>query len=426
MLTSDLVPVRRKDGELRLSAITGKVLRQHLELAEQVVVVAGNALGNSREQLMAELHAVAQSATETRIVRGFAKLIEDCTSFEHDRGRGAAERREKLFEWAARVWQSLGDEQRFERAPVIDTVAADCGVEPAEFEAELFVDLPGAQRVVQAVEWTPEELVRRYEDARVAAILLRAVSVRVTFRVQSALVIRDLFRVLKFRQLMFELEHLPDGRHQLTMTGPYSLFESVTKYGLQLALCWPFIRCLDGVSLEADLKWGKRNERLRFVVDSSKVAQAGAAVQGPSSSISGTPEETSSLIAALQAQAPNAVVRDADRVLTMPGIGLCVPDIKFEEDGECVYLELMGYWSRQSVWRRVELVEAGMVEPVLFLASSRLRVSEEVLDDQAISALYVYRGSISPKRVLTRIRELLERRRSKGVKRRLQRRDLET
>lgn len=417
MLTSDLVPVRRKDGELRLTPIAGKVLRQHLDLAEQVVEVASQALGNTREQLMADLEAIARSAAETRIVRGFAKLVEDSTSFEQDRGCGAAERREKLFEQAARAWQSLEKEQRFDRASVIDAVAAACGVKPAEFESELFVDLPAAQRVLKAVEWTPEELVRRYDDARVAAILLRAVSVRATFRIKAALGIRDLFRVLKFRQLMFEIEQLADGRHRLTITGPYSLFESVTKYGLQLALCWPFIRCLDDVTLEAELKWGKQNERLRFVVDSTKATPAGAASRTSAPSVPRVSEEMSSLSAALQTLAPNAIVREADCVLTLPGVGLCVPDISFEEGGERVYLELMGYWSRQSVWRRVELVEAGMVHPVLFLASTRLRVSEEVLDEKAVSALCVYRGTINPKRVLTRLRELLARRHSEGVMR---------
>jgi hypothetical protein len=45
-----------------------------------------------------------------------------------------------------------------------------------------------------------------------------------------------------------------------------------------------------------------------------------------------------------------------------------------------VYLEVMGYWSRAAVWKRVELVQAGLAERVLFAVSSRLSVSEEVLD----------------------------------------------
>lgn len=410
MLTSDLVPVRKKDGELRLTPITGKVLRNHLELAEQAMGIAACSQGGSREQLLAELQTIGRSASETRIVRGFSKLIEDATLFEQDRGRGAAERREVLFEHAARKWQSLEAQQRFDRALVLDEVAARCGVEPAEFEAELFVDLPSAQRVIKAVDWTPAELVSRYDEARIAAVLLRAVSVKVTFRLSTALEARDLFRTLKFRQLMFELERLQDGRSRLTLTGPYSLFESVTKYGLQLALCWPAMRVLNDVSLEAELSWGKQNERLKFVVESSKDKRSGPEFVDAIANAAPQPPEVVTLIEALRAEAPGAVVQEADRILTLPGVGLCVPDICFEtQAGERVYIELMGYWSRQSVWRRVELVEAGLIEPVVFLASSRLRVSEEVLDESATSALCVYRSSINPKKVLARIQELIGR-----------------
>lgn len=405
MLTAELVPVRRKDGELRLSPIAGKALHQHLELAEQVVEIASQASGYPREQLQAELLAIGRTSTEMRIIRGFAKLVEDATEFEQDRGNGAAERRELLFERAAQAWQSLRSSEQFPRAQVLDDVASSCGVTPAQFESELFIDLPGAQRVIKAVEWSASDLVSRYDQARIAAILLRAVEVRITFRVKSALLLRDLIRTLKFRQLMFELERLDDGRYRLILTGPYSLFESVTKYGLQLALCWPEISSLEDFTLEADLRWGKQNERLSFSVKAQDLKRGTA-----QKAVAAVNSEVQELIAALREEAPGATVAEAESLLDLPGVGLCVPDIRFTSpDGATVHLEVMGYWSRQSVWRRVELVEAGMVEPVVFLVSRRLRVSEDVLDADAPSALYVYRGRINPKKVLATINELLAR-----------------
>ena len=52
-----------------------------------------------------------------------------------------------------------------------------------------------------------------------------------------------------------------------------------------------------------------------------------------------------------------------------------------------------------------DLVEAGLPEPIIFAVSSKLRVSEEVLDDDLPGSLYVYKGTMWPKQVL----ELLER-----------------
>jgi uncharacterized protein len=414
LLTPDLLPVRRKNGELTLVSIVGKTRQQYLELGEQVVTLAGDCAGASREQLQNELSAIGRTPAETRIVRGFAKLVEDQTTFEQDSGREAVERRRDLFEQAAAAWQALPEGERFDRSLVLRQVAGSHGLDPAEFEAELFVDLPSAQRVVTPVRWTAEQLVDQYEQARVAAVLLRAASVQATFRVGNVFDVRGLFRTLRFRQLMFELERLADGRYRLTLNGPYSLFESVTKYGLQLALCWPLLRALDHLALEADLRWGKGNERLKFRLDPSSNQNGVATVSAEPPLAHEQSEEVRELSQALSAAAPDATVSEGDCVLELPGVGLCIPDLCYRsKDGTNVYLEMMGHWSRQSVWRRVELVEAGLVEPVLFLLPSRLRVSEEVLDERLTGALYVYRGRINPTKVLAKLKELVERKRSR-------------
>jgi hypothetical protein len=73
------------------------------------------------------------------------------------------------------------------------------------------------------------------------------------------------------------------------------------------------------------------------------------------------------------------------------------------ETGELAYLEVLGYWSRDAVWKRVELAARGLTQRVVFAASSRLRVSEEVLDADAPAQLYVHKGTLLPKEVLRRL-----------------------
>ena len=93
-----------------------------------------------------------------------------------------------------------------------------------------------------------------------------------------------------------------------------------------------------------------------------------------------------------------------------------MPDVVFEkrdDDGAVrrVYLEVMGYWSRAAVWQRVELVQAGLAETVLFAVSSRLRVSEEVLGADLPGALYVYKGTMSARSIAERLDRLMPGRR---------------
>ncbi len=105
-------------------------------------------------------------------------------------------------------------------------------------------------------------------------------------------------------------------------------------------------------------------------------------------------------------------MRRGASVLSLPGVGVCVPDLSFEheEHGTRVHLEVLGYWSREAVWRRVELVEAGLSEAILFAVPSRLRVSEEVLGEDLPGALYVYKGSLLPSAVEARLDALAARR----------------
>ena len=79
-----------------------------------------------------------------------------------------------------------------------------------------------------------------------------------------------------------------------------------------------------------------------------------------------------------------------------------VPDVKLEneETGEIVYVEILGFWSRAAVWKRVDLVERGLPFRVVFCASERLRVSEQALPNDAPSALVIYKGVLRAKAVI--------------------------
>jgi predicted nuclease of restriction endonuclease-like RecB superfamily len=91
-------------------------------------------------------------------------------------------------------------------------------------------------------------------------------------------------------------------------------------------------------------------------------------------------------------------------------VGLTVPDLVFDRGAgsarERVYLEVMGYWSRDAVWKRVELVQAGLSERIVFAVSARLRVSEDVLDGELPGALYVYKRTMSARAVAERLERL--------------------
>jgi hypothetical protein len=218
---------------------------------------------------------------------------------------------------------------------------------------------------------------------------------------------RALFRALKFRRLLHRITPCDGGGYRIEIDGPYSLFESVTKYGLELALVLPALEACDTVDLIAELRWGKQREPLAFRM-SAGVRRTGAAEAHEPPALA---DELIALVEGFRTLGSAWDVAPAETILDLPGIGLCVPDLVFQhrESGRRVFLEALGYWSRDAVWRRVELVQAGLGELVLFAVSSRLRVSEEVLSDDEPGALYVYKGTLSARAVLRKIEALAPR-----------------
>jgi predicted nuclease of restriction endonuclease-like RecB superfamily len=114
-------------------------------------------------------------------------------------------------------------------------------------------------------------------------------------------------------------------------------------------------------------------------------------------------DEARKLLEALEplCEAEGLSVEPCAELLALPGVGVIVPDLVLKRGRDRVFVELLGFWSRDAVWKRVELVEAGLSERVVFCASERLRVREAVLDDDRAS-LYVWKGVPQPKKVLDR------------------------
>ncbi|MCZ7677585.1 MAG: DUF790 family protein [Sandaracinaceae bacterium] len=138
------------------------------------------------------------------------------------------------------------------------------------------------------------------------------------------------------------------------------------------------------------MRWGAARTPLLFTLEGDARSDGGAVPDR-------LPDEVEALLARFDGREGAWAAARADEILELPGVGLCVPDLAFthRETGEIVYLEVMGFWSRDAVWKRVELVRAGLPERILFAVSSRLRVSEAVLDEELPGKLYVYKGAMS-------------------------------
>lgn len=397
MLTADLVDVRRKGEELVLTPLDARALEDALVVARALLETTRGLVGARREEVAQAWDAAAGEdggPKKRKIVLGLRKLVEDACTFEAETPQDPAELRHALFARAALARR----ERAFVRDAIVAEVAAAHGLTPEALERGMFADLRAEHLLREAPTTHAEELVHSFELGRAQAVLLAAVRVTCEVRAASPGPLRAFFAKLKFHQLLFSAERI-DGGFRVVVDGPFSMFESVTKYGVRFALLLPALRELDDWSLVADVRWGKERTPLVFRTSAKDTPSLG--VRGPAEAhLSGDVRE---LLEDLGRAKTPFRAKPASALLDLPGVGICVPDLVLEQDGmRPVYVEILGYWSRDAVFRRIELAKAGAFDPVVFAVSSRLRVSAELLTEEDHAALYVYKGRISARALLER------------------------
>lgn len=399
MLTADLVRATCRSGQLHVTALTGKQLVRAEELAAAYLDIASANVGAAQRELKEAFAAVEVASREAKLAAGLLKLIEDACEFEAESEVEPRTLRSQLFLLAASARREHTKEQPFDRQVLLDAAGKVHGIGAERLEQALYSDLKSEHRLLKAPALSPAALLARYDLAQLQAVLLRAVKISARISCRSPAAYRDIFRKLKFRRLLFQIQPEPDGGYRVDIDGPFSLFESVTKYGLQLALMLPSLLAADQLSLTAQLRWGKARAPVSF-----RLERHGDA---PDDVQAHLPEEVGALLDAFATGREGWTAQPADSVLDLPGVGLCIPDLRFtHRTGASVFLEVLGYWSRDAVWRRVEMVERGLSAKLLFAASERLRVSEQVLADHPSGALYVYKSSLSAKAVLDHLERL--------------------
>ena len=404
MLTADLVRARRRGDRLLLQKLDDKTRELAGELAAQYIAIARASVGQTRQEMDAACGEVTFAGYQRRLAMGLLKLVRDRCTFEAEQEVDPLALRREVFTLASARRQASGPGEPFSREAVLEEVAAARGVDVEELERQLFADLRGAHRLLAFDEIGAAALVEAYDLGQAQAVLLRAERVVADVVCRHPGTFRRLFHKLRFLQLLFTVERRDKG-YRLVIDGPCSLFRSVTRYGLRLALALPAIRDCDRWEITADVQWGKDRRRLELnlsgELDGPRPRRRGGAVAHLS-------DEVSTLLQRFKKRKTPWRAEPCKEVLHLPGVGVIVPDLVFShpDGGPPVYLEVMGYWSREAVWKRVELVEAGLPQRILFAVSSRLRVSEAVLADDLPGALYVYKGALVPGAVEERLDRL--------------------
>ncbi|MBN1653829.1 MAG: DUF790 family protein [Deltaproteobacteria bacterium] len=398
MLTADLARVKRSGNELKIWSLNAEMRTRAFQLATAYIAIAEAHQGKTRAQFEDACSQVSFRSSERKLAGGLRKLIEDRCVFEVAGESDPSALRGEIFLAASDEIRRLPEGERFDRTRFLLEQSRIRKIDGRELERRLYSDLRG-EHVLQRFDGIkPERLMQYYETSQAQAVLLRAVKVTAEVNCADPHAYRTLFRKLKFLRLLYRITARAEGGYQIEIDGPFSMFSSVTKYGLQLALALPAIQACDVWKITAEVRWGK--ERAPFIFRLKGRTFGQNMEDNPR-----LPDEVQNLIDRFETLGSQWTVQSSSSILELPGVGICVPDLRFENrlTGEVAYLEVMGYWSRDAVWKRIELVQQGLPYRVLYAVSSRLRVSETVLDETYPGELYVYKSAISAREILRRL-----------------------
>jgi predicted nuclease of restriction endonuclease-like RecB superfamily len=395
MLTGKLVRVRYSRDRIRPCYLDPAESGWH-GAAERLLDVYRAADGRSRGELEEELREMIGNDPAQLVHLGLAKLLEDRCEFEVVAGVAPETLREAVFSAAATARRAVGVSGpvpamdtgqvppanpghlplTFDRAAVLQDVAATFDLTPAAVQQGLFADLKSEQRLVRFKDINVERLLLRYNVALAQAVLLRSTRIQVTIRHEPPQRYRQLLRAVKFHRLVCELSRTGPETCELRLDGPLSLFSATQKYGLQLALFLPAVLLCKDFELRAELLWGPQRKPKTFFLthEDGLVSHAGDTGMYVPVELTMFTELFRKKIAAWE-------IREETELLPL-GDGFWVPDFSLvhRATGEVVYLEVLGFWRRASAERHLERLRKYAERPFLLAVSDQLHVEDAALD----------------------------------------------
>ena len=376
MLTGDLVRARVRGGTIQASLVdaTKPAL---LDASAELLAIWGAALDGAwtRGRLDEAVTAWIGPRRDHKIIKGLAKVLVDRSRFEIRSPLPPVELRAKVFR-AARDAGPLALEAgpfgRTTARDVFDRVAAELGTSADVVSEALYADLRQAERLVACDVPDPTWLLHRYNVALVQALLLRATEVRLRLHKPSAPRLRQLFRHVKFHQLM-HLARRDGAWLEIVLDGPASLFRQSTRYGLELATFFPAVLLQTCAwQVEATVLWTKAKHKKTLTLTPDEGLVGHYADTGAYRT-----REQEMFEERWNAKARDWVMAQGSAPIDLGGRGVLVPDYTFTHpDGRTAHLDICGFWRREALERKLALLDQHGPGNVIMAVSRKRRGSK--------------------------------------------------
>jgi uncharacterized protein len=400
MLPSDLLMYRYNGEEVvpkRLDITTKQV-----DLAKEIITLFQDSKGKRRAELEEQLAILEGEATDYRVKRGLAHLLDTgFSTFETVSPLEPAMLRERLFNLSAKHKPSLMNTESLlsgMSAVLSDELKREVNID--EVKSGLYADLKENAIMTEFETPDPEALLHRFNLSQVQGILYRAQDLTITAHRNVPGEYKNLFRYLKLFRLMTYIEGDADHGFTIKIDGPASLFGASTRYGVDIAKFLPALLHVSKWSMEADLvpyqKFDGTPVAARFTLDS----QCGLVSHYKKGKMYDSMLEQA-FAERWQATKTDWQLEREVNLLPIPG-SVMVPDFRLvHPDGRDFLLEIVGYWRPEYLKKKFAQVAKSGVDNLILAISERLNLGDAGVKLEKVLAKVVwFKDRIIPKDVL--------------------------
>jgi len=348
MLTRDLLRWRLS-GEQVLPTLL-RMTPGQIALSQQLVDFYQQVVGQRRRDISEQLVLLQHQTRSLVVARGLCHLLEGAATYR-DPADSAALRARAFCVSTRLLARPLADGEAHGAA-----VAAELGLDLATLREQLYSDLPDAAVLETAPRITPRALIESYNLGLCQGLLLGAKQLSVSIAAAGTAVRRRLLRALRWRRLLAEIRQEPDGTLALLISGPASVLDGASRYGLQLALFLPELAALPRWQARCELELPRRQGR--GIMELTDATGLVAAVQHPGY----VPPEFAQLTSGLSERLQPWTCEEPGLLALRSG-EVVVPDLQLRHgvDGRVYAVELFHRWHAHALERRLAQLGDGLL-----------------------------------------------------------------
>ncbi len=382
-----------EDGDLTLPS---KIIKMFDEMAKKGLTKA------HVDENMSELEA---KYTDYKLVRGICHLLEKrciyaspsnfCShSQNNDNPTSAVHFRRKIFEESSQVGYPITE---YERKSILQKIASKYNLSIDELEIAMWSDLDKNKDLKNFDSLSPLQLIAWYNLSLLQTLLLSCV--KLEFTVYGGLTWKKILRRVKQLGLMYFLHygsnnfesdsngHTKDNKHlevdkknnkgiTCTVDGPLNIVKMTDRYGMAMAKLIPLIIftekwSIDAVILRKSISGIKKTYSFHLsntdkdvpLFDASNIHFQPEVTSEPRLSFNlyslddfDSNVEKKFMDKFVEFSIGWKLIREPDPLILSDGKAF-IPDFVFEKYGIKVYLEIVGFWTKEYLKRKLEKIK---------------------------------------------------------------------